>query len=199
MRDQSSTPPPLLPAPAKDSDQQLGEFMQTQLETVRRNEGVARTAAKAEYKPKLVEEAMETGTSDAVLVKAGEWRELSCTAPARSTPSKRATSSTKDILTSRAPAEQSPGDRDALPGVTPARRQKSTEALAVYTGAEAPRNGAPADAATLQKQRDAAFAEVIRLRQESQFAADTALPWHDDQNLGIRSKFILPAGRAATG
>ena len=75
----------------------------------------------------------------------------------------------------------------ALPGVTPTRPHKSAETLAAYTGTEAPQT----DATTLHKQRDAAFAEVIRLAQEIQFAADTAWPWHDDQNQGIRRDSAL--------
>ena len=47
--------------------------------------------------------------------------------------------------------------------------------------------------------RDATFAEALRFRQQSQFAADTAWPWHDDLNMGVRREFLLPSGRAFTG
>jgi hypothetical protein len=248
MADAPSPAPVPQAAPTAPPESHPGDFNQAQLETVRKSEGVARTAAKAEYKAKLVEEGMEAGTPDALLAKATAWRALSRKAVEATGGKEEATGLgtdaetalrrevefyrgkarlaitkhrewkepeidafkaryfiNKDIFTSRALAEQSAGDifqhagEDALPGVTPARLAASAAALAAYTGTEAPQTGAQADATTLRSQRDAAFAEVIRLRQEIQFAADTAWPWHDDQNLGIRREFLLPAGRAFTG
>ena len=239
--------PPVPPTPANPPNPP-GDFNQAQLETIRKSEGLARTAAQADHQPRLVEEGMDTGTPAALLAKCTAWRDLSSQA-LDATQSK--TESTglgtdaetalrrevefyrgkarlaitknpawkdaeiatfkdryfinKDIFTSRALAEQSASDifnhagEDTIPGVTPARLQKSTTALAAYTGTEAPQTGAQGDATTLRQQRDAAFAEALRLRQEIQFAADTAWPWHDDLNMGVRREFLLPSGRAFTG
>ena len=110
-----------------------------------------------------------------------------------------------DIFTSRALAEQSAADlfkhaaADTLPGVTPARLTASAAILAAYQAPEGTQTDAQSAATSLRQQRDTAFADLLRLRHEIQFAAETAWPWHGDDNLGVRKEFLLPAGRAFTG
>lgn len=109
------------------------------------------------------------------------------------------------IFVSRALAEQSVdamlanAAEDALPGLTPARLTTARQRLLDYGKTKDPQTDAQTDATTLREQRDLAFEEVMRLRHEIQFAADTGYPWHGAANQGLRREFLLPAGRAFTG
>jgi len=111
----------------------------------------------------------------------------------------------QNIFASRALTEQSmdalltDAATDNLPGVTAARLTLARQRLDAFIGTEDPQTGAQTDATNLRKQRDAAFDEVMRLRHEIQFAADTAYPWHEPTTAGTRREFLLPAGRAFTG
>lgn len=75
-------PDPVTPPEEPSTPNTPGEFNQAQLETVRKSEGIAQAAKKAEYTPRLVEEGMDATTPDALLSKATEWRNLSSKAVA---------------------------------------------------------------------------------------------------------------------
>jgi hypothetical protein len=243
----ADAPPP--PAGPPDGPNQTpGDFNQAQLETIRKSEGLARSAQKETYVAKLVEEGMLPGTPAALLTKAGDWRELARRAVAATQKKEGETGEGEDaetllkreveyfrgkarlkitqnptwtenertafkaryfinvnIFTSRALAEQNVdtllvnATADTLPGVTPARLTSAHQLLLNYSATEDPQTGAQTDATSLRTQRDAAFDEVMRLRHEIQFAAETAYPWHVETNMGIRREFLLPAGRPFTG
>ena len=235
------------PAPPADH-QTPGEFNQAQLETIRKSEGIARSAEKDTYLPTLLLEGREAATPEALLTKAREWRDLSRRARAATLTKVGDTGEGQDaamllrheveylrgkarlkltknpawtdneveafkaryfinqnIYTSRALTEQSVdalfanAAGDALPGATPARLTAAGQRLADYVNTKDPQTGAQTDATRLRELRDLVFDEVMRLRHEIQFAADTACPWHGEANQGLRREFLLPAGRAFTG
>lgn len=236
------------PEPGPDNSQTPGDFHEAQLESVRKSEGLATAAKKAEYNQLLQDEGMEATTPDSLLAQAKEWRRLASLAVETTNAKEEHTGDgedrevalrrevefyrtkarlrlnkhpewteaqeeafksryfiNKNIFTSRALAEQAAADifahaaEDQLPGLKPARLQESAVILAAYIGTESPQTGAQSKATTLRNERDAAYAEVLRLRKEIQLTADTAWPWHDEANLGRRREFLLPAGRAFVG
>ncbi|MEO7934585.1 MAG: hypothetical protein ABIT76_15660 [Chthoniobacterales bacterium] len=87
---------------------------------------------------------------------------------------------------------------DALPGVTAERLASSALVLKAFTESPDPQNDAQTKATRKRKLREAAFAEVMRLRQEIQHCADTVYPWWDDLNIAYRKEFLLPIGRPFT-
>ncbi len=87
---------------------------------------------------------------------------------------------------------------DALPGVTPEKLAASALVLKEFEDSPNPQNDAQTEATRKRKLREAAFAEVMRLRQEIQHCADTVYPWWDDLNIAYRKEFLIPIGRPFT-
>jgi len=248
MPDTPTPPAPPASPPPSNVGQPPGDFNNGQLDSIRKSEGLARTAQKAAYTPVLITDGMEADTPTKLLAQCQLWHELSSKALNASNDKEKHTGlgddeeiSLKreveflrgkarlqinkhpewkaaeitafkaryfigtDIFASRALAEQSAGTlianatADQLPGVTPARLTQAATALTKYIGTEAPQSDAQSAATQHRTERDAAFAEALRLRHDIQFAADTAWPWWDDANAATRREFLLPAGRPFVG
>ncbi len=248
MPDSPTPPAPPTPSTPASGGQPPGDFNQGQLETIRKSEGLAHAAQKAEYSAILIADGLAAGTPAQLITQCELWRSLSGDAVGATTDKEQHSGLgddaetalkrqiecfrgkarlaitqhptwkdaeitafraryfiNKSIFSSRALTEQTARDilanaaADSLPGVTPARLQQATAALAAYIATEAPQSDAQSTATQLRQKRDTTFAEALRLRHEIQYAADTAWPWWDDAHLAIRREFLLPAGRAFVG
>jgi hypothetical protein len=87
---------------------------------------------------------------------------------------------------------------DSLPGINPAKLASAAADLTAFEGRDAPQSAQQKKATELRAERDLKFADVMRLRQEIQHAADTAYPWWAELSAATRRLFLLPVGRPFT-